>query len=56
MSCEHDEDFAGTQILLECPACGADVGYDEVEVVEGGDGLSGCPQCGAACPTDDWFA
>ncbi len=56
MSHDHDDDSQDTQILLECPACGADVGYDEVEVVESDDAMSGCPHCGVATPTEDWFA
>lgn len=41
---------------LECPACGACVAYDEAEVVENDDDKTGCPVCGEASPTDDWFA
>lgn len=50
MSHEPDE------IILECPKCGADVGYEETVVVDEGESdLVGCPHCGEASPTDDWF-
>lgn len=44
------------EIDLECPACGAIVDYDDVEVVEGHDDKSGCPCCGESSPTEEWFA
>lgn len=40
---------------LECPACGAIVGYDDAEVVDGDADKTGCPECGEASPTEDWF-
>ena len=43
-------------IELECPKCGALIGYENAEVVEDDEGACGCPECGEASPTDDWFA
>ena len=43
-------------IELECPACGACVPYDNTQEVEGDEDKTGCPTCGEASPTDDWFA
>ncbi len=44
------------EIELECPKCGALIGYDHVQEVEGDDNACGCPECGESSPTDDWFA
>lgn len=41
--------------VLECPACGAFVPYDDVGEPEQ-DGMCGCPYCFEITPTDDWFA
>lgn len=51
----HDEHDHSSGITLECPQCGAEVGYGETVVVEGDEDVTGCPYCGQASPTDDWF-
>lgn len=44
------------EIELECPNCGALIGYDDVQEVERDENSAGCPDCGEASPTDEWFA
>ncbi len=42
-------------ICLECPKCGAVVGYDDVQEVDD-ESVAGCPECGESSPTEDWFS
>jgi rubredoxin len=39
---------------LSCPACGAEVGYDDVGIAASDDDCQ-CPVCGVETPTSDWF-
>lgn len=41
-------------ITLGCPACDAEVAYEDVDESEE-EGHAKCPECGHSSPTDEWF-